>query len=461
MDELSVLRNTWIKRNHYYYEELIKYLKFVVPEGCAVLEIGTGTGHLLNALKPGRGVGIDISNEMLKIARGEYPHLDFFEMDVENITINEKFDYVIMSDTVGLLEDVQKAFNELGKISHADMRLIITFHNFLWQPLLRILEVLKMKMPSRNLNWLNFYDLSNLLELSNFEVISYGNRLLLPARIPLLSTFVNKYIANLPLLNRLCSYAYIIARPKIPKLESEGLPSVSIIIPARNERGNIEKAIMRIPSMGSHTEIIFVEGHSTDGTMDEIKRACGEYSHLDVKYDVQDGRGKADAVWKGFLLAKDDILMILDADLTVPPEELPKFYDAIVTGKGEFIMGSRLVYPLERQSMRTLNMLGNKFFSVVFSWLLGQRIKDTLCGTKVISRSNWKRLFKEKHYFGDFDPFGDFDLLFGSAKMNLKIVEVPIRYQAREYGETNISRFKHGWLLLKMLIFAIKKIKFV
>ena len=214
--------------------------------------------------------------------------------------------------------------------------------------------------------------------------------------------------------------------------------------------------------MGRHTELIFVEGNSTDDTWDEIQRITSLYAgQYDIKCIQQDGKGKGDAVRKGFEMATGDILMILDADMTVPPEDLPKFFQAIATGKGEYINGTRLVYPMEKEAMRTLNLLGNRFFSIAFSWLLNQRIKDTLCGTKVLSKSNYERLQINRAYFGDFDPFGDFDLIFGSAKLNLKFVEVPIRYRARTYGETNISRFKHGWLLLKMMFFALNKIKFV
>lgn len=252
----------------------------------------------------------------------------------------------------------------------------------------------------------------------------------------------------------------MIARP----LKDTALPekkSISVIIPARNEKGNIRNAVKRMPDMGGRTEIIFIEGHSSDGTLDEIKRVCGEYGReLDIKYAVQDGKGKGDAVRKGFAMAQGDILMILDADLTVPPEELPKFYEAIASGKGEFINGSRLVYPMEQEAMRLLNMAGNKFFSLMFSWILGQRLKDTLCGTKVLTKINYEKLIANRSYFGEFDPFGDFDLIFGSSKLNLKIVEIPIRYQAREYGETNISRFRHGWLLLQMTFFGMNKIKF-
>ena len=221
----------------------------------------------------------------------------------------------------------------------------------------------------------------------------------------------------------------------------------------------MEPAIQRIPPFGKHQEIIFVDGHSTDGTPEEIKRVIQGYPDKDIKFFVQDGRGKGDAVRKGFAAAGGDILMILDADLTMPPEDLPKFYRAIAEDQGEFINGCRLVYPMEKQAMRFLNLLGNKFFSMMFTWILNQRFKDTLCGTKVLFRKDYKKIQANRSYFGDFDPFGDFDLIFGAVKQNLKVVEVPIRYRERTYGSTNISRFRHGWLLLKMTVFAYRKFK--
>jgi len=186
------------------------------------------------------------------------------------------------------------------------------------------------------------------------------------------------------------------------------------------------------------------------------------YSDRKLKFVSQgDGKGKADAVRKGFNVATGEMLMILDADLTVPPEELPRFYDALVSRHGEFINGSRLVYPLQKQSMRFLNILGNKGFSLIFTYLLGQRFKDTLCGTKVLLRTDWDKIMSGRSYFGDFDPFGDFDMIFGAAKLNLKIVEVPVHYQDRTYGTTNIQRFTHGWILLRMSFFALRKIKLI
>lgn len=458
MNELAGSRDRWIKKNKYYYKNLIEFLRYNIPENSSVIEIGCGNGYLLEQLKPSRAVGIDISPEMIRIAREKNPDYEFIEMDTDCITLNEKFDFVIISDTIGYFEDIQKSLDQVYKLCKNDTRIIITYVNFLWLPVLNIAETIGLKMPQLRSNWLDIKDISNLLKLSNYDVIRTGKKFLIPVYIPLLSSFINKFIANLPLINSLCLSKFIISKIA---LKDEKLDTVSVIVPARNEKGNIEQIVKRIPMMGNHTEIIFVEGNSTDETLSEIKSVCNKYSGtVDIKYSVQDGKGKADAVRKGFEIANGDIFMILDADMTVPPEDLSKFYSAIASGKGEFLNGSRLVYPLEKDAMRTLNIIGNKFFSMMFTWILNQRIKDTLCGTKVISKNNYEKLKSTKKFLGDFDPFGDFDLIFGAAKINLKFAEIPIRYKARVYGETNISRFRHGWMLIKMTFFAMRKFKF-
>jgi SAM-dependent methyltransferase len=458
MNDLALKREKWIRKNKYYYDELIRFLKFNIPEGSKVLEIGCGTGFVLDSLKPSEGVGIDISPEMIKASKENYPQYEFHVMDAENISLSGTFDFILISDTIGYFEDVQKSFDEIRKLCNDETRIIITYFNFLWLPLLNIAEFLKLKMPQVRNNWLGISDISNLLDLAQFDIIKSGRKFLMPLYIPALSAFINRFIANLPLLNNLCLTKFIIS--KKADIE-ETLDTVSVIVPARNEKGNIEQIVKRIPAMGAHTEIIFVEGNSTDDTLDEIKLVCEKYSNeLDLKYLVQDGKGKADAVRKGFENASCKILMILDADMTVPPEDLTKFYEAIHSGKGEFINGSRLVYPMEKDAMRTLNIIGNKFFSVMFTWILSQRIKDTLCGTKVLTKANYEKLKSTKKFLGDFDPFGDFDLIFGASKINLKFAEIPIRYKSRVYGSTNISRFRHGWMLLKITFFAMKKFKF-
>jgi SAM-dependent methyltransferase len=456
-DRLSIERTSWQERARYYYQDQLHYLRFLVPEGLRILEVGCGLGDQLAGLKPKRGLGIDLSAAMIKQAAARHPELEFRASDVDELDGKETFDVILLLDVIGHLLDVESTLKELRRFCEPHTRVIIVYYNFLWEPLLRLAERVGLKMPQQQQNWLSPADIRNLLRLADYEVVKVENRFLFPKNIPLIGPVLNRFAAVLPGINRLCLAQYAVARVR-------GLPagpacSVSIVIPCRNERGNIEAAVTRLPVFGTHQEVIFVDGHSTDGTVQEIERIITRYPHKDIKVLIQDGKGKGDAVRKGFAAAVGDILMILDADLTMPPEDLPKFYDAIASGKGEFINGSRLVYPMEQKAMRLLNLLGNKFFSMAFTWLLGERIKDTLCGTKVLFRRDYERIAGNRQYFGDFDPFGDFDLLFGASKLNLKILEVPIRYQERTYGTTNIHRFQHGWLLLKMTAYGFFRLK--
>jgi glycosyltransferase involved in cell wall biosynthesis len=297
----------------------------------------------------------------------------------------------------------------------------------------------------------------NLLDLAGWELVKQETKILSPAGITFFEPILNRAVA--PVFSSFCLTVFQIARVRQAPCEKHY--TVSVVIPARNEEGNIEDAVRRVPEMGAGTEIIFVEGHSKDRTWEQINRVAESCTHRRIKVLKQKSKGKAGAVREAFEVASGDILMILDADLTMPPEQLPKFYEVLRSGRGEFVNGVRLVYPMEDRAMQFLNMVANKFFGLAFSWLLGQPVKDTLCGTKVLFRRDYQEIARNRSYFGNFDPFGDFDLLFGAARLNLKIVDLPIRYQARTYGETNISRWSHGALLFRMLGFAASRLKFL
>ncbi|MDL2256312.1 bifunctional class I SAM-dependent methyltransferase/glycosyltransferase family 2 protein, partial [Parabacteroides sp. OttesenSCG-928-K15] len=407
---------------------------------------------------PAYGVGIDYAPEVIEIAKSKYPELHFRVDDVESLQLEESFDYIIISDTFGCLWDAQQAIHNLRPLCHAQTRIVISQYNFLWEVIIKILEFLHLKQKQPQQNWFSNQDVTNLLELENYQVIRIERKVWLPIYIPVLNFLFNRIMANLPLFNRLNLVNLIVARP-VPIKEKE--ESVTIVVPARNERGNIENAIKRTPAFGSAQEFIFIEGNSSDNTYEEMERVQAAYPEKNIRLMKQTGKGKGNAVREAFDAATGDILMILDADLTMPPEELPKFYNALKENKGEFINGCRLVYPMEKKAMRFLNLLGNKFFGWFFSFLLNQPLKDTLCGTKVLYRKDYETIQANRSYFGDFDPFGDFDLLFGAAKQNLKITEVIIRYRDREYGSTQISRFRHGILLFRMSFFAARKIRFI
>ena len=457
-ENIAPKRLKWKKRNRFYHRQLEKYYHFFIPENSKVIELGCGTGELLNSLKPNYAVGVDFSSKMIEIAKSNFPNFKFIQNDVENLQIDEKFDYVIMSDLLTSLWDVQKGFSELKKICTRNTRVIISSYNTIWEPFLKFATFLGLKSKQPIQNWLTIKDINNLLHIEGFEVVKKERKVLIPKFVPILGFIFNRFFANIPFFNKFCLIHFIIARPII---QDEEKYSVSILIPARNEKGNIENAILRTPKFGKSMEFIYVEGNSQDNTWDEILRIKEKYKNLNIKAIKQSGKGKGNAVREGFDIATGDILMILDADLTTPPEDMPKFYNALAENKGEFINGCRLVYPMEKQAMRFLNLLGNMFFSAFLSFILGQRLKDTLCGTKVLFRKDYEIIKENRSYFGDFDPFGDFDLLFGATKLNLKIVEVLVRYKDREYGSTQISRFKHGLILLRMSFFAARKIKFI
>ena len=457
-DRLAPQLPRWRARNRYYHDDVIRYMRYLCGPGQRVLELGSGTGELLAALEPSYGLGVDLSGAMVLQAQERFPQLHFRKGNAQELSQLEgqQFDIVILSDLIGFLDDVQGCFEQVHKLCHLETRILINNYSFVWEPLLLLAEKTGLKMPNPLQSWLSPHDVLNLFTLTNFQLVKRERRLLLPVNIPVLAPFIN-YLASLPLLNLFCLSNYYVARP-LP-LGTAMEASVTIVIPCRNERGNIAAAVERLPAFGSHQEILFVEGHSKDDTVEEIKRVIAANPDKDIKLMVQTGKGKGDAVRMGYAAAKGDILMILDADLTVPPEDLPRFYHALVHNKAEFLNGSRLVYPMEDQAMRLLNLIANKCFALAFSWLLGQRLKDTLCGTKVMWRADYEKLAANRAYFGDFDPFGDFDLLFGASKLNLKLLEIPIRYRARTYGETQISRFRHGWLLLRMTLYAWRKLK--
>jgi len=456
-ERLAAQRDRWRKRNWFYHRTMEKQYGMIIPEGSTVLELGCGTGDLLNAVKPSLGYGIDFSEGMIEKAKNRYPGLSFYHSDAEDFKCDIRFDYVIMSDLLSSLWDIQEVIRNLRNLIHPRTKIIISSYSYIWEPLLRFGEFVGLKAKQPLQSWLTVSDISGLLNIEEFEIVRVDRKLLLPIYLPIINLIINTFLANLPGFNSFCLINLITARPVFRKEEQY---SVSIIVPARNEKGNIENAIKRVPVFGTHQEFIFIEGNSSDNTWEEILRVRDTYPEKDIKVLKQSGKGKGNAVREAFEQASGEILMILDADLTTPPEDMPKFYEALSMNRGEFINGCRLVYPMDKEAMRFLNFLANKFFGWFFSYILGQRLKDTLCGTKVLFKKDYELIQNNRKYFGDFDPFGDFDLIFGAAKLNLKITEVIVRYRDREYGSTQISRFRHGILLIRMSLFAVRKIKF-
>jgi len=437
----------------------------LIPEGSSVLELGARDPAFLAELKPARGLAVfdaGARSASHALLGGSSAGVEIAAGDIESpaylAEVGGGFDFVLVRDVLVWLRDCESFLLALREVCSPTTRVIFVSHSVLWRPLIRLSQIVGLTPRASEENVISPDSLRKLCSLADLRPCYFENRQLSPFRMVFLGPLINRLVAPLPLIRRLNLRWYATYRPAAD-LPLGSSPSVSIVVPARNESGNIKGIVERVPALCEDMELIFVEGNSSDDTHAQMLAQVEANPELRIRVLQQDGTGKYDAVKKGFGAAEGDVLMILDADMTVPPEDLPRFYRAIRDGKGEMVMGTRLVYPLEDQSMRFLNVIANKLFSKLFSWMLGQPITDTLCGTKVMSRSAYERIAAGRDYFGDFDPFGDFDLIFGAARLQLEIVEIPIRYREREWGETQISRFRNGLTLFRMVGFAYRRFK--
>ena len=442
-------REDWIRSNRYFYERLKRVLRFIVEPHKRVLDIRCETGHLLASVSPSYGVGIEISDAMVDSARRQHPNLHFMRSDPEALELNETFEYILFNhifDTV----DILRAFEGIRRHCSQETQVIIINYNHLWEPILKLASSIGLRSRFVEPNWVSENDIRGFLKLAGFRPVRKHRLLLFPKWIPLFSALMNGFLARLPGLRRLCMMQVMVARPLGEPMREEET-TVSVVIPCRNEAGNVHHAVERVPEMGKHTEILFCDDKSTDGTADEVRRMQALHADKDIRLVDGPGICKAENVWTGFRAARGDVLMILDADLTVMPEELPMFLHALVTSRGDFVNGSRLVYPMPDLAMKFANIVGNKFFSLVFSFLLDQRIKDTLCGTKVLWRKHWLRMEPHLGSWGIKDLWGDYELLFGASKLHLEIVEVPVHYQERIHGVTKMTKvFANGLRMLRI-----------
>ena len=459
-------RDKWIKKGGYFHSEDLRVIKEIIPSDSSVLEIGCGNGNLIGKLGVKKGVGVDISEKLIDLAKIKFPKVQFYCDDIisenKKLLSEGKFDFILISDTVGYFQDIQKHLELIHCYCKRETRVIISYFSPIWQPILLLSEKIGLKMPNLNSPLFASSDLKNFLEISDYQTIKVEKKILFPLRFFGLGRLINRFIANLPLINHLCLRQYLISR-STKFVKDNQYNSVSIIIPCKNEFGNIKTGLRRIEKFCKKMEIIFVEGNSSDNTWNEIQSVMKDNEFKKKKFTIrafkQTSKGKKNAVFEGFDKANNEILMILDGDLTVKPEELIKFWDKISSGEAEFVNGTRLIYPMEKDAMRFLNYIANKIFSHLFSWILGQKYTDTLCGTKVISKKNYLRATQFTKDLQSLDPFGDFFLIFSSLRLNLKMIEIPIRYEPRAYGETQISRFRDGLKLIKMFIISFFKFK--
>jgi len=441
-DDLAPQYDFWKNKNYYFYQEIERFYKSIIPEGKNVLEISTADGYILNSLKPAHGVGLSMSARMAEKAKEKYQHLNFINTTIEDYKAEAQFDYVVIYNFLEYVFDLFDFCSTLHAKVSSGTKIMLTCINPLWRPIMGFAARFKMRAPIEMKNFVTYRDVENIVSVSGFEVIESGYRMFLPIKIPFISHFLNKLIPRLPFLRHLCLVQYIIARPKQNSTIDRSL-SCSVVIPCHNEEGNIEECINRVPELGDYTEILIVDDGSTDNTANIVREIQKRKDNVNLISYIPN-KGKGHAVRTGFSAGKGDIQMILDADMAVLPEELTKFYNVLASHQAEFVNGSRMIYDMVPGAMKFLNYLGNKVFGIILSFIIGQRNTDTLCGTKAFYKKDYKS-FKMGRC-----PWGDFDLLFEAAKMKLKTIEMPVHYYPRVQGESKMKAFKHGLLLLRM-----------
>ena len=439
----------WRRRNRYYHQKIAEYLRFIVPEGESLLLIGCEDGRLLDVLAPSRGFGVDCSEEMIALAGKRRPQHRYLAASDYAFELDESFEYIVLNDMTGEVHDLFSLLQRIAGLCTRTSRVVIVQHNYLWRPVLRLAARLRLKRPEARQNWLSVGDLRVFLDGVGFETIDVRSKLFCPKRLLGLGSAANWVAGLVPFVHRLAGTEILIARLEAHRPDPS-TRSASIVLTTRDERENIEPMVKAIPDVGRETEIIFVEGHSTDGTPEEIERVIKGYPEKRIRLLRQTGVGQGDAIRTGFAAATGDVIILLEADQTSPPEDVLKAFEIVASGRSDYVNGSRFIYPRARGSMPVRNAVGNILFAVWFTWFLGQRTSDVLCGLKAIDRRQFARLLGNWEFLGVFDPFGDFELLFGAARLGLKISEVPTRYTARAYG-TPKSRFvKHGMMLARM-----------
>lgn len=448
----------WRSRNRFYHERKAEYLRFIIPEGESVLLIGCEDGALLEALRPSRGLGVDHRPEFIALARKRTPQFVYALSSDLDWSVRRTFEYIVLNDVACEIEDLFVFLQRVARHCTPTSRVVVVQHNYLWRPLFRLAAWLGLKRPEARQNWLSAGDLRVFLDGAGFETIEVRSKLFCPARLLGLGSAINWVAGMLPFVHRLASAELLVARRRD---SARTLPrkSASIVLTTRDERGNIEPLVRAIPRVGTATEIIFVEGHSRDGTRAEIERVIDNHPAKKIRLVIQDGEGQGNAIRKGFSEAEGDVIILLEADQTTAPADVIKAFDIIASGRADYVNGSRFIYPRDKGAMPLFNAIGNWLFAAWFTWFLGQRTSDVLCGLKAIDRRQFQRLEKNWGFLGLFDPFGDFELIFGAARLGLKISEVPTRYGRRSYGRPKTKVFRHGMMLLRMASRATRVFK--
>jgi len=442
----------WQRKNPLYHSCLTHLIGGMIPPGSKVLELGSGVGDLLASLGPSSGMGLNFAQALTDRALQKHPQLEFHTVDVDSVILPRSFEpqYVVMTNMLDYVYDVWDTMESLKPAIREQTLLIITTNNPLWAPLLRLASKLGLRFPESPRNFITNKDICSVLHLQGFDIVEDGFTLPVPKRIPVIGTLLNAVVPEVPILCFVSSVQYIAARPRVARPPL----SCSVVIPCHNEAGNIQECLRRVPQMGSWTEIVVVDDGSTDETCEKVKEIMVHDSRVRLIV-LEKNQGKAGAVRAGFEAANGDVLMILDADMAVTPEELLKFLAPLQEGTADFVNGTRLVYPMQGKAMKVANFIGNKGFCFLASKVIRQRVSDTLCGTKVFLKRDYLRM-----PLGGVERWGDFDLLFGAARLKLRILEIPVHYTERRAGKSKMRVMVDGWYFLWACLSGWKMLRF-
>lgn len=442
----------WQKRNRFYHKTISNLLQGMIPPGSTVLELGSGVGDLLASLKPSSGMGFNVAPALTVRALQKHPQLEFYTIDVDSVSLPRPFEpqYIVMTNMLDYVHDVWDMMDSLKPAIREHTLLVISTNNPLWAPLLRLASKLGLRFPESPRNFITNKDICSVLHLQGFDIVEEGLTLPVPKRIPIIGTLINAIVPEVPVLRFVSSLQYIAARPRIPRPPL----SCSVVIPCHNEADNIQECLRRVPNFGAWTEIVVVDDGSTDETCQRVKEMMATDSRVRLVV-LEKNQGKANAVRAGFQAANGDVLMILDADMAVTPEELAKFLTPLQEGTADFVNGTRLIYPMQGKAMRVANFLGNKGFCFLASKVIRQRVSDTLCGTKAFLKRDFVRM-----PLGGAERWGDFDLLFGAARLKLRILEIPVHYTERRARKSKMRVMIDGWYFLWACLSGWRNLRF-
>lgn len=434
-------------RHRYYYTQIQRLLKFLIPPGKSILYFGCYREDVIYSLDASSSVVIneEVDERISKNKSVEFVHCKYHLYNPQ-----QEYDYIILDTVIGKTENINLLLRNISSACSSHTRIIIHQENYLWRPLLNFAASFGLKKQEKTQNWLSIKDVETYLETAGFESTRVYKKNIFPLKAGFLGPILNHFFSTIPVLDFLKLDQFIVGRFNKPFTQLKSSSSLSICLTVKDEEHNIEPIVSSLPVLCENQEILFVEGNSTDNTAKEIERMKMLFPHKNIRLIKQPGKGQGDAIHTGFKEAKGEIIILYEGDGTSEPYDIQYFYEAIEAGRFEFIEGSRFVYPLSHKCMPLANKIGNVVFAKWFSFFLNQRTTDVLSGIKAIRKKDYEKIYNTWGFLGIPDPFGDFELLFGSARYGLKIGEIPIRYKPRVFGESKTSVFKHGWYLLKM-----------